>query len=201
MSAGLGVGSVGVVGERRILSQSKLSKSSNERPLMALAVQSECILSSRMDLTGVFWRMRQSNVVPLKKACILKLSRLRSRFAGFLHKSCSINKKINTAFHSDSERLMVQTSNINKPQWAVRSEQSWRLLGCCRENPWLCLTWCCGQAPQELGTAIGEFQWPTQKHIALFKAEFMSPYLSRHKWEQQNAKRPPVGSVIVRTPA
>lgn len=80
------------VGEWRIWSQSKLSKWSSERPLIALAAQSGWALSSRMTSTGVFWRMRESNEAPRKKTCIWKRSRLRSRFAGFLHKSC-INKE------------------------------------------------------------------------------------------------------------
>ncbi len=46
-----------------------------------------------------------------------------------------------------------EEKDICKPQWAVRSEQSWRFWVRRTESLWLCSTWCSGLALQGLETA------------------------------------------------
>lgn len=89
----LGGSSVRVEGELKMLLKSNLSNQSAMEPLLDLAAQSGWFLSSSMKLTGVFWRMYESNTVPLKKACILKRCRSRRRLAGLLHKSWSSEER------------------------------------------------------------------------------------------------------------
>lgn len=176
-------GDSSVVGEWRISSQSKLSKQCNERPLLALAVQSGWVLSSVMKWTGVFWRMRGSNEEQRKKGCILKQSRLRSRLTGFLHKSCldkeereAINHKI-TVWKTNGE------GNVYKPRSAARPEQSWRCWVRHMDNFWPSSTWYCGQAPQALETEKETWQptmiinWrrPAQTYWACVSSPLLPP--------------------------
>lgn len=134
-------------------SQSKSFKSSDERPLLALEVQSGWALSCRMMSAGVFWRMKGSKEMPRKRGCIWKHSRLRRRWAGLLQRSCTNKEEmeqifaLNMTYNNDG-----YSGGGPKPQSAVRSEWSCRTWGRHNDSFWPCSTWWCDRALRVLET-------------------------------------------------
>lgn len=96
-------------------------------------------------------------------------------------------------------------NNICKPHWAVTSEQSWGSWGWHKENLWPCSAWYYDQTLRVLETETGKkdkAQWTIKKrrpHLEPVNTGFMDHHLPCHQWEQQNAKGPPVSSMVVWT--
>lgn len=164
-----------------------------------------------MNSTGVFWRMCESNEVPRKKGRILKDSTLRSRFSGFLHKSCSnktywwenekqINvKRVSSQVLCKSEIYKYSTCLIK--QWDQSRAESVgknvsRILNLPQHRAVvrLCRYWKLKALSQAQAAKICSDQHVTYYHTR----QLLRAHLSHHQWEQHNTKGPPVSCVAVR---